>query len=156
MSNDYLNTEVDKIINDSQLPFPQNLAMASVWIMGNMKGINLKVLEVTALTSLADFFTLASATNKTQAQSMADEIVGQFKRHNIHCYSVEGMSSSDWILLDFRDILVHIFSENARHSFDLDGLWSPARLLSIPQAYYFSTPESYETPSDRGEEKKYF
>ncbi|MFT6603537.1 MAG: ribosome-associated protein, partial [Bacteriovoracaceae bacterium] len=74
MSVEYVNTEVEKIINDKSFEFPQNLAMAAAWIMGNFKGLNLKVLDTRKRGSLADYFIMGSASNMTQAKSMADTI----------------------------------------------------------------------------------
>ena len=80
MSDSYIQKHVDQIMEEKSEQFPLNMAMASAWILGNLKGINLKVLDVTESSPLVDYFVLASATNTTQAQSMADEVVRQMKR----------------------------------------------------------------------------
>ena len=74
--------------------------MASAWIMGNFKGINLKVLDMQEKSSIADFFVLGSAGNPTQAAAMAEEITFQFRNMGIEAISREGLKhSTDWILL---------------------------------------------------------
>ena len=78
MSRDYISKEVEKIIKDDTLKYPQNMAMACAWILGNFKGLNLKVLEVGHVSSLADFFVVASASNYTQAQAKLDRAQAVF------------------------------------------------------------------------------
>lgn len=142
MSKEYVNKEIDKIINDNELSFPQNMAMAAAWLLGNLKGINLKVFDVSHTSSLADYYVLASATNTTQATSMADDIVRSLKRHKMEFLSKEGMQGSDWILLDAGDIIVHIFLEAAREVYGLEELWQEAKQIKIPQSYYFSSEDA--------------
>lgn len=140
MSNEYIDKEVDKVVNQAGFEHPQNLAMATAWILGNFKGLNLKVLEVKRKSSLADYFVMGSATNITQAQSMAQEISYQLKKHGQKILSKEGLNS-DWILIDAGDILVHIFQDSTRSIYDLDGLWSDSTQVEIPQDYYFSSDQ---------------
>lgn len=141
MSSEFINANVDKIMKDNSFPFPQNMAMASAWILGNLKGINLKVLDVQKTSSLADYFVIASATNSTQAAAMADEITVSLKRVGAKVFSKEGIQNSDWILLDLGDILVHIFQESARDVYAIEQLWKDAAFVKIPNEYYSSSEE---------------
>lgn len=130
-------------MNDSSYEYPKNMAMASAWILGNLKGVNLKVLDVSSTSSLSDYFVICSATNPTQAQSMGQEVLTQLKRHDHQALSKEGWSAdSDWMLLDMGDIIVHIFLETSRNVYDLDNLWTEAKTVEIPQEYYFSDEEA--------------
>ena len=156
MSNVFINTEIDKIMNEEGFEFPQNLAMACTWILGNFKGINLKVLDMREKSSLADFFVLGSATNATTASAMADEIVVQAKRSGYMPLSKEGMKESDWILLDIGDVLVHIFLDTAREVYGLDHLWADAPQITIPHSYYFAGDEREELASTKDEKDRDF
>ncbi len=133
----YLDKEIDKVFDNKELVYPLNVAMSCAWIMGNMKGINLKILDVDK-SSLADYFILASASNHTQAQSMANTIVGQLRRKSLRARSVEGLIDSDWILIDLGDVIVHIFLENSRDFYKLDELWEDAKIVEIPSEYYLT------------------
>ena len=142
MSNEYVNNNVDQIVKNDELQFPLNLAMASAWILGNYKGINLKILDMKRSTSLADYFVLASASNTTQASSMANEIIVQMKRSGSNVLSKEGLyENADWILLDMGDLIVHIFQQTARDVYDLDHLWD-VETVQIPNEYYHSEEET--------------
>ena len=79
MSRDYITNEISKIIDSKEFEAPLDLAMSSAWLLGNYKGINLKILDMTKTSSLSDYFVLASASNTTQAKAMADEISYQLK-----------------------------------------------------------------------------
>ena len=143
MSREYVTKEVQAIFKDSNFPEPLNLAMASAWIMGNFKGINLKVLDMKDKSGIADLFVLGSASNPTQAAAMAEEISFQMRNLGIEAISREGLKhSTDWILLDYGDVIIHIFHEPARLVYDLDLLYKNAISIEIPESYYFSTPES--------------
>ncbi len=151
---EYIKKEVSKILSDKKLEFPLNLAMASAWIAGNFKGTELKIFDVRGKSTLCDFFVLSSANNPTQLNSMANEIVGQFKQNNVKILSTEGMDAN-WVLLDFGDIIVHLFLEEARFQYNLDELWKAAPQVKIPQSYYFSEPQ-IQSKKKSDEDENYF
>ncbi|EQC45857.1 iojap-like protein [Bacteriovorax sp. BSW11_IV] len=153
MSREFITKEVDKIFEDKNLSFPKNMALSAAWVLGNFKGINLKILDVSKTSSLADYYVLGSATNLTQAKSMAEEIGFQMRRRGHEVLSKEGMSDADWILIDFGDIIVHVFLESSRDVYDLDNLWTGAPTVEIPQSYYFSSDEN---PSSSSNDRGYF
>lgn len=152
MSKEFVDKEIDKIVSDKELSYPKNMAMASAWLLGNLKGINLKVFDVSHTSSLADFYVLGSASNPTQASAMADDISRTLKRHGMNFLSKEGVSGSDWILLDAGDVIVHIFLEAAREVYGLEELWTQGKPIAIPQSYYFSSEdaEAAEKMDDKG------
>lgn len=154
--NNYMSDEVQKIIGDPTLPNPQNYAMATAWILGNLKGLNLKIIDVSNVSSITDYFIIGSATNIVQASSMADAVSGTLRKFGQNCRSKEGKDQSDWVLLDFGNYIVHIFLETARYAYDLDGLWGQCPILPIPQNYYFSSPEHSAQNINAKSEKGYF
>ena len=157
MSRDYVTKEVEAIFKDPNFESPLNVAMASAWIMGNFKGINLKVLDLRNKSSIADFFVLGSAGNPTQAAAMSEEISFQMRNLGIEALSREGLKqSTDWILLDYGDVIVHVFHEPARLVYDLDLLYKNALSVEIPESYYFSTPESERRGGSNDDGRNYF
>jgi len=158
MSAEYIKQEVKKIINDDSFEFPLNLAMSAAWIMGNFKGINLKILDTQNTSSLSDYFVIASATNQTQAKAMADVITKELGELNHHALSKEGISAtSDWILLDFGDIICHVFLETSRDVYNLEALWKDAPAIEIPQDYYFSSEGGQDSgPVSDSSERTFF
>jgi ribosome-associated protein len=153
--NDFVTQEVEKIVNDTEFDFPQNMAMAAAWILGNLKGVNLKILNTKKSSSLSDYYILASANNNIQARSMADAITTQLRSHGCKVLSKEGLDDADWILLDLGDIIVHIFLETSRSAYNLDEVWSSGEVIEIPQSYYFSSEEG-EVIGATKDDKGYF
>lgn len=146
MSREFINNEVKNIVTDKNFPEPMNYAMASAWIMGNFKGINLKVLDLRKTSTIADFFVIGSASNPTQMSAMAEEISVQMRNNGIEALSKEGLKqSTDWILLDYGDFMAHVFSESARTVYDLDHLYKDAISIDIPESYYFSSADTTMT-----------
>lgn len=156
MNRDYITREVTAIYNDEHFPAPLNMAMAAAWIMGNFKGLNLKVLDLKNSSSIAEYFVIGSAGNPTQATAMAEEISTQLRNLGNEAISREGLKhSTDWILLDYGDVIIHVFHEPARTIYDLDQLYKNANVVEIPESYYFSTPES-ERKSGQDDGRNYF
>lgn len=154
MSQEFITLEVNKIMANKKFEYPLNMAMASAWILGNLKGINLKIFDVSHTSSLADFYILASATSSTQANAMASSIQEHLKRKGMSFISKEGINKSDWILLDGGDIIVHIFQETARNVYEIESLWKEAQPIQIPNDYYFSNKEEIKIQENSEDNKK--
>lgn len=91
------------------------------------KATNLDVLSVGELTSIADYFVLSSAGNERQAQAIADNILDRLKQEmGVKPLLVEGTTPGRWVLLDFGDFIVHIFTEDVRRFYGLERLWGDA------------------------------
>lgn len=162
MENNYISQEFKAIVNDKNFSDPLNVVMASTWVLGHHKGINLKILDLKKMSAIADYFIIASATNITQAKAMADELTLQLREIGLNATSREGLKdSTEWILLDYHDFIIHIFQESARQSFDLDTLYQKGESISIPESYYFSAHTDYvetrtKTPRIGNGDKDYF
>lgn len=87
------------------------------------------VLDVRDITSFADFFVICSGGNARQVQAISDEIEIRMKRAGDPPISIEGYSNAEWILMDFGDMLVHVFTDKARAYYDLERLWRDAKVV---------------------------
>ena len=91
------------------------------------KAFDLDVLAVGQLTSIADYFILCSASNERQGSAIADNIISELREQlGVRPLLVEGTSPGRWILLDFGDFIVHIFTEDVRRFYGLERLWGDA------------------------------
>lgn len=91
------------------------------------KAFNLDVLQVGALTSIADYFIIASATNERQTVAIADNVAEELKAQlGVRPLLIEGTHPGRWVLLDFGDFIVHIFTEDVRRFYGLERLWGDA------------------------------
>jgi ribosome-associated protein len=91
------------------------------------KAIDLRILDLKDLSGFTDFFVIASATSDRQMRAICDRVVGELKKENIRSLSVEGYEYGQWILADFADVILHVFTEESRRHYDLEGFWFRAR-----------------------------
>lgn len=92
------------------------------------------ILEVSGLTSYADYFVLLSGQSDRQVVSIAEGIVDGLKAEGTRALGVEGKERGHWVLIDFADVVVHVMHEDARAFYDLDGLWADAARVEVPGA----------------------
>lgn len=98
------------------------------------KATDIHVLDLTGITSFTDYFVLCTGANARQIQAICDEIGLKLKDSGDLPISVEGYSQAEWVLVDYGDFLVHIFSPRARDYYDLERLWRNAKHVEIPAA----------------------
>ena len=96
------------------------------------KALNLVVLDVRNLTSIADVFIICSGQSNRQVNAIADAAGDHLKKHEIQPLSVEGTGEGHWVLMDYGDVVIHIFYEPVREFFDLEGLWVDAKRIETP------------------------
>jgi ribosome-associated protein len=110
---------------------PEELWRAAVEAAESKQAKDVKVLDLREVTSFADFFVVASGANARQIQAIADEIEIQLKQIGEYPNSVEGYQNAEWVLLDYGDYLIHIFTEKARQFYDLERLWRDAKTVAL-------------------------
>ena len=99
------------------------------------KACDLVVLEVSEFTSIADYFIVCSGRSDRQVQSIAQGLEDDGSEAGVKPFAVEGTQRGHWVLMDFSDVIVHIFYEPVRQFYDLDGLWGHAPRAKLPAAY---------------------
>ncbi len=92
----------------------------------NKKGIDIRVLDLRELTTIADYFVICSGASTTQVGAVAEGIARRLAAEGIHPSHVEGEAESTWVLLDYSDVVVHVFEEETRTYYGLDRLWGDA------------------------------
>ncbi len=105
---------------------PSSLWQIVVRAAGEKKASDIRVLDLRPVTSFADYFIICSGTNQRQIQAIADEVERTLKLAGEHVNSIEGYSNAEWVLMDYGDVVVHIFSDKARGYYDLERLWRHA------------------------------
>ncbi len=99
------------------------------------KAYDLVLLEVSEVTSIADYFIICSGRSDRQVQSIAQGIGEDLGKEGITPLSVEGQTRGHWVLMDFSDVIVHVFYQPVREFYDLEGLWSHAPRVNLPEPY---------------------
>ncbi len=95
------------------------------------KGEDIQALKVADLTILADYFIIVNGTSNTHARTMADEVEFQLSQKGIEPQRRESDTGNTWIILDYADIIVHVFDKTQRQFYNLEGLWADANPVDI-------------------------
>ncbi len=95
------------------------------------KAINTVILELAGLSTIADYFVVCSGDNPAQIRAIADEVDGYFSKEGIKRLGKEGMSSAKWVLLDYGDIVVHVFDDETRGFYGLEKFWIDAPRVAL-------------------------
>lgn len=103
----------------------------AVKALDSRKGKSITALKVEDLTILANYFIIASATSTTQVKALADEVEYQLGEKGVKPKSIEGYQSQTWIVLDYYDIIVHVFLEETRDFYQLERLWADGTPVDI-------------------------
>ncbi len=100
-------------------------------ILDRKKAENIQVIGITNLTIIADYFVIATGTSTTQVKSLADEVEFQLGERGVEPRGVEGIRSANWIVLDYSDIVVHVFYKDTREEYSLERLWADGEQVDI-------------------------
>ena len=99
------------------------------------KGFDIKILELKEISSVADYFVICSADSFVQVKAIADEIDDKLRDVGIKCQFKEGYNTLNWVLLDYFDVVVHIFKKDVREFYNLEKLWGDAPTEIITDEY---------------------
>ncbi|NLC70402.1 MAG: ribosome silencing factor [Desulfuromonadaceae bacterium] len=97
------------------------------------KGYNIRILEISPLSDLADYLVFVSGNSDRQVQAIAESVrLGLKGNEETSPLAVEGMREGRWVLIDYGDVMVHVFQQPVRDFYDLEGMWNEASELSFP------------------------
>ena len=97
------------------------------------KAVDLVVLDVAALTSIADYLVICTGRSDRQVQAIAQAIDEHLRQHGHRPIAIEGMNRGQWVLLDYADVIVHVFYKPVREFYDLERLWEHAPRVQLPE-----------------------
>ena len=100
-------------------------------LMLEKKALNVKIIDVRKITTLTDFFIICTSESQPQTRAIADHIQQSMKKKDIYVWHVEGYEYLDWVLLDFINIVVHVFNIETREYYSLERLWADGKIISI-------------------------
>ena len=95
------------------------------------KGKDIKVIDIHGVSVIADYFVIASGTNQNQVQALVDNVEEKLGRAGFEPKQVEGTRNSSWILMDYGDMIVHVFDEENRLFYDLERIWRDGKTLDV-------------------------
>jgi ribosome-associated protein len=115
-------------------PDAQRMAIAAAQAALDKKASDVEIIDVTGKVDYADFLVLLTGGSDRHVGAIADAVDQSLAKLGYHAISIEGLPRADWVLIDFVDVVVHVFQESSRSLYDLDGLWMDARRVRLPEA----------------------
>lgn len=107
----------------------KELAKIAVKALDDKKGEDITVIDISEVSVLADYFIIAGGSNKSQIQAMSDNVDEQLSKNGGTLKQIEGYEAGNWVLLDFQDVIVHIFDKENRLFYDLERIWRDGKVI---------------------------
>lgn len=101
--------------------------------LDDKKGKDIKIIDIHEVSVIADYFVIASGSNQNQVQAMADNVDEELGRVGYEAKQVEGTKNSTWILMDYGDVIIHVFDEENRLFYDLERIWRDGKELDVKE-----------------------
>ena len=108
---------------------PKELALALAEIAENKKALDVKILKITELTVLTDYFVICSGGSTTHVKTLAEEMEFRLKQRGVSPGHVEGRGAGNWLLLDYGGVVAHVFLQETRDFYGLERLWADAEAV---------------------------
>ena len=108
-----------------------DLVKVAAKALSDKKGVDVKVLDIRGISPIADYFVIGSAKNANQIEAMQDAVDEEMHKVGAELKQIEGNRNSTWILMDYNDVIVHIFSEEDRLFYDLERVWTDGKPVDI-------------------------
>ena len=116
----------------------EKMTEAVVAALEDKKGEDIQLIDISEISPIADKFIIASGTNRNQVQAMADAVEENMHKNGFHLKQIEGYDGANWILMDFVDVVVHIFDKESRSFYDLERIWKDGKIMYLKQKYFYS------------------
>ena len=87
------------------------------------------VIDISEVSTMADYFVITNGTNTNQVQALADNVLEEMAKNHYHARQTEGYNTANWILEDFEDIIVHVFDKESRGYYDLERIWRDGKII---------------------------
>ncbi len=123
----------------------KQLAKKITELIFNKKGFDVKIIDLKKLTTIADYFVICSADSDTQVKAIADEVDKTLRDEGIRSWHKEGYKGLNWVLLDFVDVVVHVFKKDSRQFYNLEKLWGDAEITDVSDPALKPTTAKKET-----------
>ncbi len=111
----------------------KEMTRLAIKALDDKKAENIQVIDISEVSVIADYFIIANGTNRNQNQALADSVEESLGRAGVNLKQVEGYDAANWILMDFLDIIVHIFDRDNRLFYDLERIWRDGKQISLSE-----------------------
>lgn len=111
----------------------KEMVRSTIKALEEKKGEDIRIIDISGVSVLADYFIIASGSNQKQVQAMADSVEEELGHSGQGCKQVEGYHNANWILMDYQDIIVHLFSKEERLFYDLERIWRDGKTIQLTE-----------------------
>lgn len=111
----------------------REMAKIACEALADKKGEDIRVIDISQVSVLADYFIIANGSNESQVRALVDNVEEELAKHGCHAKQREGYGLGSWVLLDFGDIIIHIFDKENRLFYDLERIWSDGKQIDIKE-----------------------
>ncbi len=105
------------------------IAKLAITALEDKKAEDIRIIDISEVSVIADYFIIANGTNRSQIQALSDHVEETLGRAGIALKQVEGYDNANWVLLDFRDVIIHIFDKENRLFYDLERIWRDGKIV---------------------------
>lgn len=109
------------------------MVKAAYAALSDKKGEDIRIIDIRNVSVMADYFIIASGSNSNQVQALADHVEEELGKLGGTCRQVEGYQTANWILMDYGDIIVHVFDRDNRLFYDLERIWRDGKTLDVSE-----------------------
>ena len=109
----------------------KEMVKLAVNALEDKKGEDIQIIDIREVSVLADYFVIASGSNQNQVQAMVDNVDETLGRAGFEAKQIEGTRNSSWVLMDYGDMIVHVFDEENRLFYDLERIWRDGKVLDV-------------------------
>ena len=107
------------------------MAKMAIEALEDKKAEDIRIIDISEVSVIADYFLIAGGGNRNQNQALCDNVEEKLGRAGYHCKQIEGYDAANWILMDFGDVIVHIFDKENRLLYDLERIWRDGRQIEV-------------------------
>lgn len=109
----------------------KEMAKIAYQALEDKKGEDIKIIDIQKVSVIADYFVIANGTNSSQVEALVDSVKEKLGRGGFEPQRIEGVRSSSWVLMDYGDIIVHVFSKEDRLFYDLERIWRDGNSVDV-------------------------
>ncbi len=111
----------------------KNMALLAYQALEDKKAEEITIIDISTVSTIADYFLIASGTNRNQVQALADNVDETLGRAGYTIKQMEGYQNGNWVLLDFGDVIIHVFDRENRLFYDLERIWRDGKAVSVEE-----------------------
>ena len=122
---------MERIMEENNLDYAKEMVKIAVAALDDKKGEDIRIIDISDVTVIADYFIIATGSNINQVQALVDNVQEALFKAGHETSKIEGYHTGAWVLLDYNDIIIHVFSKEDRLFYDLERIWRDGKTVDV-------------------------